>query len=170
MKLHLGCGRRRLEGWTNIDLRPDVNPDEVLDITNLTLIDDASAEIVYACHVLEHIPRPRVLPTLQEWRRVLKPGGTLRLAVPDLAAVAELYAQGVSSWRLVGLLHGRQDYAENTHYMAYDYEYLAWMLGEAGFYDIRRWNPDIVLPLGYDDYSRARIEGRSVSLNVEATA
>lgn len=170
MNLHLGCGCRRLDGFVHIDSRPEVEPDHVSDITNLTEIDDNTADLIYACHVLEHVPRSAVLPTLREWRRVLKPGGVLRVAVPDFAAVASLYHCGVSMWRLVGLLCGRQDYPENTHYMAYDYEYLAWTLGEAGFYDIRTWQPDIVLPLDYDDYSRAKIEGQCVSLNVEATA
>ena len=170
MKLHLGCGHRRLKGWTHIDSRQEVSPDHVLDVTNLHLIEDDSAEIIYACHVLEHIPRPQVLDTLREWRRVLKPGGVLRVSVPNLEAICDLYRGGVSAWRLMGLLHGRQDYPENTHYVTYDYEYLAWMLGEAGFYDICRWYPEDRLPPGYDDYSRAKINHRPVSLNVEATA
>jgi predicted SAM-dependent methyltransferase len=170
VKLHLGCGRRRLDGFVNIDSRASVKPDRVMDVTDLEGIEDDSASLIYACHVLEHIPRPDVQITLREWRRVLKAGGTLRVAVPDFDAVVSLRCVGVSMWRLVGLLCGRQDYPENTHYMVYNYEYLAWVLGEAGFYDIRTWQPDIVLPLDYDDYSRAKIEGQCVSLNVEATA
>ena len=170
MKLHLGCGTRRLTGWTHIDSRPEVKPDLVLDVTNLIGVNDNVAEEVYACHVLEHIPRPDVLPTLREWKRVLMPGGILRVAVPNFLSVHKLYGQNVPLWRLIGLLCGRQDYPENTHYMVYDYDYLAWMLAEAGFYDIKRWNPDAVLPADYDDYSKAKIDGRSVSLNVEGTA
>jgi predicted SAM-dependent methyltransferase len=171
MKLHLGCGRRRLEGYTNIDILPTVEPDIVGDITRLTEFEENSAGVIYASHVLEHIPRPFILDTLREWRRVLKPGGTLRVSVPDFMALAELYLyDGISMWRVVGPLVGRQDYPANTHYMIYDYEYLAWTLGEAGFYDIRRWSPERELPEGFDDYSKARIQGRLISLNLEATA
>ena len=73
-------------------------------------------------------------------------------------------------WRIIGPLAGRQDYPANTHYMVYDFEYLAWTLGGAGFYDIRRWYPAVVLPEDFDDYSKARINGRLISLNLEATA
>ena len=171
LKLHLGCGHRRLEGYTNIDILPAVGPDIVGDVTNLAELCDCSAEIIYACHVFEHIPKPQVLNTLREWRRVLRPGGILRMSVPDFMVLAELYLyDAISMWRIVGPLAGRQDYPANTHYMIYDYEYLAWTLGEAGFYDIRRWYPAVVLPDDFDDYSKARIQGRPISLNLEATA
>jgi len=169
-KLHLGCGTRKLEGWTSVDSRDDVGADVVVDVRDLGYWEPNSIEAIYACHVLEHIPRPELLQTLREWRRVLIPGGTLRISVPSFATIATLYHEGVSFWRLVGLLYGRQDYEGNAHFIGFDYEYLAWMLGEAGFYDIRQWMPDKVLPDGYDDYSRAKIDGYSVSLNVEATA
>jgi len=170
MRLHLGCGKRKLEGWLGVDSREEVEPNVCGDVRNLDLWDDDSVAAIYACHVLEHIPRPELPMTLCEWRRVLKPGGKLRISVPDFGAVVKLYQEGVSFWRLVGLLYGRQDYDGNTHHIGFDYEYLAWMLNEAGFYDIRTWSPMSWLPNGYDDYSMAKINGRMVSLNVEATA
>jgi len=171
MKLHLGCGRRRLKGYANIDILPTVEPDIVGDITRLETFEDDSASLIYASHVFEHIPRPFVLDTLREWRRVLKPGGILRVSVPDFMVLAELYLyDGISMWRVIGPLAGRQDYPANTHYMIYDYEYLAWTLGQAGFYDIQRWYPMSDLPVGFDDYSKAKINGRLISLNLEATA
>ena len=169
--LHLGCGTRRLPGYCGVDSRPEVEPDVVADVENLEQFEDGSAKIIYASHVLEHIPRPHVLTVLEEWRRVLMPGGTLRLAVPDFLVLAELYLyDGVSMWRVLGPLHGGQDYQANTHYVTYDYEYLAWTLGQAGYYDIRRWNPVAVHPPGYDDISLAKIDGKLISLCVEATA
>ncbi len=108
---------------------------------------------------------------LKEWRRVLAPGGTLRLSVPDFGKLAALYLNGnVSMWRLMGPLYGRQDYPENSHHACYDYEYLAWTLGEAGFYHLREWDPHAEHPFNYDDLSMASIDGDWISLNIEATA
>lgn len=169
--LHLGAGTRKLPGYTSVDIRPEVEPDIVADIETMEGFENASAEVIYAAHVLEHIPRLHTITVLEEWRRVLKPGGTLRLSVPDFMVLAELYLyDDVSMWRITGPLHGRQDYEANTHYVSFDYEYLAWMLGTAGYHDIRRWEPIAVHPIGYDDISLARIDERLISLNVEATA
>ena len=170
IKLHLGCGKRHLDGWQGVDISEDVGADVVCDVRHLDLWDRDEVGAIYACHVLEHIPRPELLATLREWRRVLKPGSKLRISVPDFGAVSKLYQEGVSFWRLVGLLYGRQNHEWNTHLIGFDFEYLAWLLGEAGFYDILKWSPMAWLPNGYDDYSLARINGKLVSLNVEATA
>jgi predicted SAM-dependent methyltransferase len=160
-----------LSGYVHVDSRAEVHPDVVADIQHLDKFPDGSADIIYCAHVLEHIPRPHILDVLEEWRRVLKPGGTLRLSVPDFFVLADLYLnEGVSMWRITGPLHGRQDYEANTHYITFDYEYLAWLLGTAGYHDIRRWQPAQVHPAGYDDISLARIDGRYISLNLEATA
>lgn len=171
LRLHLGAGARKLPGYTSVDIRPEVDPDIVADIERLDEFKNASAEVIYAAHVLEHIPRPHILTVLEEWRRVLRPGGTLRLSVPDFKVLAELYLyDDVSMWRITGPLHGRQDYEANTHYISFDYEYLAWMLGTAGYHDIRRWQPWVDHPTDYDDISLAKIDGEFISLNVEATA
>lgn len=177
MKLHLGCGKRHLDGYINIDSRADVGADVVCDVTDLSQYMDGCADVVYACHVLEHVPRNKTLDVLREWRRVLKPGGILRLAVPDFRALARLYRDDkVPLWRLIGPLVGRQDYPENTHYNIFDYDYLAWHLEQAGFYRVREWGPVTGLWYGddefniynLDDYSRAAVDGKPISLNVEA--
>ena len=168
MKLHLGCGRRYLPGWLNVDTRADVGADMVSNILNLDAIGDEEATIIYACHVLEHIPRSRLMDALKEWRRVLKPGGILRIAVPDFGALARLYTEGVPLWRIIGPVCGRQDYPQNTHYTVWDWDYLAWVLAEAGFHSVRPWCRPDDFPEGWDDYSRATIDGSPISLNMEA--
>lgn len=170
-RLHLGCGKRKLAGYTGVDSRECVHPDVVADVQDLCMFENSSAGIIYACHVLEHIPRPHVLDTLEEWRRVLKPGGLLRLSVPDFHVLAELYIyDAVSMWRLIGPLMGGQDYEGNAHHVAFDKEYLSWLLTEAGYIDIRTWQPHQIHPAGYDDFSKAKINGRYISLNLEAVA
>lgn len=170
-RLHLGCGNRKLDGWINVDVRDEVAPDIVATVRNLDPIDTDSVDTIYACHILEHVPRPELMETLREWRRVLKPGGTLRLSVPDFWTIAELYiAFQTPMWLLIGALYGRQDHEWNTHYQCFDFHYLSWMLTEAGFIDIRYWRPEDVHPEGWDDYSLATIDGQRISLNLEATA
>lgn len=170
MKLHLGCGERRPEGYTHIDALTRWRPDQAADALYLPCHDDVADEI-YFCHGLEHIPRLLVQQALAEWRRVMKLGGLLRLAVPDFEAIVTLYQQSrMPTLRILGLLYGRQDHEWNFHYSAYDYETLAWELQQAGYYDIEHWVPECVFPEGYDDYSYAKLDGICVSLNVVGKA
>lgn len=170
LKLHLGCNDKRLPGFVHVDARAEVHPDKVADVLELPF-DDQSVELIYFSHGLEHIGRHKVQEALAEWHRVLVQSGTLRLAMPDFAAVAGLYTdEHVHLIRLQGLLWGRQSYNGNTHYCGWDYETLAHLLSQAGFYNVKRWAPHRVLPAGYDDFSMCKINGVSVSLNVEALA
>ena len=167
-RVHIACGERRPPGYIHVDVREEVEPDIVCDVSDLPEhFQENSVHEFYWCHGLEHIPRPLQLSTLGLLKPLLKPGGILRLAVPDFQAMAGLYiAGGVQLQRLLGLLHGRQNYPENTHYCSYDYETLAWVLTKAGFIDVTRYNPWEMFPPDYDDYSKARINDICVSLNM----
>ncbi len=86
MKLNLGAGDERREGWVNVDLRADV-ADVVADVRHLPFYDCVAGEIV-AQDVLEHFSCDDTLAILKEWRRVLKPEGFLTLRVPNMHALA----------------------------------------------------------------------------------
>lgn len=170
VNLHLGCGSRFLDGYVHVDARADCHTDHVADVMALPF-DDDSAEIIYFSHGLEHIPRPKVLDALAEWRRVLVPGGILRLSMPDFEVISGLYHdEKVHLIRLQGMLWGKQNYNGNMHYCGWDYETLAHALARADFYSVKRWAPSRVLPPGFDDFSLAIINGISISLNIEALA
>lgn len=170
LKLHLGCGTRRLGGYVHIDSRKDVLPDICRDITDLSLYGMYEVNEIYACHVLEHMADP--VAALAEWNRVLMPHGKLYLSVPDFESLVACYNRGVHLDRLHGLLHGRQDYKENLHYHSWDYETLANLLRECGYYDVKTWFTGHYLPEDYHDISMALIytkrclAGIPVSLNV----
>jgi len=166
MKIHLGCGLRRLPGFVHVDPDEATQPDHIGSAKHVPL-DDDSADLIYFAHGLEHVPKADVPAAVAEFRRVLRPGGTLRLSVPDFAVLVELYFDGVRLTRL-GCINGGQDNAHDVHYAVYDYEHLACVLHE-DFYDIREWDPYEVHPLRFDDFSFAKINGRLISLNVEAT-
>ena len=89
--LNLGCGTRYHADWTNIDFKSsDKNVIEA-DLNRGIPYPDAHFDVVYHSHVLEHFARPDAERFLKECHRVLKPGGILRIAVPNLEPIAKNY-------------------------------------------------------------------------------
>lgn len=177
MKLHLGCGKKIIEGWTHIDVVDYPHIAIRHSIDSLPMIADWSAETIYACHVLEHFHRRDVVRVLKEWHRVLQPGGILRVAVPDFHAIALAHVMdGVPLAQLIGLLFGRQDYLYNVHFNVFDQGELDLVLKAAGFSSPRLYDWRQTEHAHVDDYSQAylphlqRETGRLMSLNMEAIA
>jgi len=71
MKLHLGCGPRFIPDYVHIDAVPHDHVDIVSTIDKLPFIEDASVDVIYNCHVLEHFQRAMATDVLREWYRVL---------------------------------------------------------------------------------------------------
>lgn len=82
LRLHVGAGRERLEGWVNIDIQDLPGVDVVADVTEG--LDFRNAEAVYAEHFLEHLRVDQGIDFLAECHRCLAPGGLLRLSTPNL--------------------------------------------------------------------------------------
>ena len=92
-RLHIG-GQEPRAGWEIFDVRPGPHVDHVGDALDLSRFADASFTEVYASHVLEHFDyKDELLSVLAEWHRVLRPGGVLRVSVPDLDILAHLLLQ-----------------------------------------------------------------------------
>lgn len=177
LKLHLGCGSKNIPGFFHVDILDAPHIDHRGPVDRLDFIPDNAAELIYACHVLEHFGRYAFRDVLQEWFRVLKPGGVLRLAVPDFAACAKIYyEQGLSDGLsgLVGLIAGGQRNEYDFHKMIYDEPFLSRALKETGFREVRRWDWRKTEHSQIDDYSQAflphldREKGLHMSLNLEA--
>ena len=83
MKLNLGVGKNRLEGYVGLDIRPEVNPDVLCDILQGLPYDDSSVEEVVALDFLEHIPIQSTIFVITEIWRVLEPGGIFKSSTPD---------------------------------------------------------------------------------------
>ncbi len=110
--LNLGCGARFHPEWTNVDLAPS-DPSVVRhDLLAPLPFADNTFDGVYHSHVLEHLPRDRAVPFLRECRRVLRPGATLRVAVPDLEELARLYLESVRRSR-----DGERDWQHNHDWL-----------------------------------------------------
>jgi ubiquinone/menaquinone biosynthesis C-methylase UbiE len=96
--LHVGCGPvppMQKEGWDEIrlDIDPAVKPDIVGSITSIPM-EDNSVDGVYSAHNLEHLYSHEVPVALKEFFRVLRKGGSVVIAVPDIHAVAVAVASG----------------------------------------------------------------------------
>jgi SAM-dependent methyltransferase len=91
--LNLGCGHRTHPAWSNVDLvarRPDVL---VADLSKGIPFPNEHFDGVYHSAMLEHLRRENVPQFMRECRRVLKPRGVLRIAVPDLENICRVYLQ-----------------------------------------------------------------------------
>lgn len=91
IKLNLGCDKFKLQGFTNIDINPEVNPDLVLDLNDLDKkFDPNSVDFIFAGHVLEHLPYANSLNLLKQCSKILKPFRMLMVVVPDYTKCMDL--------------------------------------------------------------------------------
>lgn len=82
MKLNLGCHVWKLDGFTNVDIDPKMNPDVLADVLKLPF-EDNSVDEIYAGHIIEHLNKKQSEEAIIEWKRVLKPGGIITITIPD---------------------------------------------------------------------------------------
>lgn len=83
MKINLGSGKRKMEGFINIDIQERVNPDLVCDVSKGLPYEDSTVEEIRAYDFLEHIPLGKTVGVIEEIWRVLKPGGIFESFTPD---------------------------------------------------------------------------------------
>ena len=173
MKLHLGCGKKYIEGFTHIDGIGYDHVDKVTDLKNLSFLKNESVELIYASHVIEHFGRNEINKVLLEWNRVLKRNGTLRLAVPDFEKIVHIYNAEGDIGLIKGLVCGRQDNKYNFHYNIFDFLSIKDLLEESGFKNIKKYDWRETEHANVDDFSQAYLphmdkeNGILMSLNVE---
>jgi predicted SAM-dependent methyltransferase len=147
LMLHVGSGSNRFEGWINIDLNTpeaDLNHDLRLPLP----FPDSCADYIHNEHFIEHLTIPEGLVFMRECFRVLKPGGVLRTATPDLRYVAFRY---FFNWKNQDWIHKygyewlqtpaemmNLVFREWEHKFIYDAEEMSRRLREAGFARIKR--------------------------------
>mgnify|MGYP000914503847 CR=1 FL=1 len=104
LKLNVGCGSVKFPGWVNIDIEP--NADLVVDLRNGLPLKDNTADFIYNEHFIEHLSFEDGEKAVKEFYRVLKGGGVLRIATPELNYIIEKY---VNDWK-------DQDWLSWPHY------------------------------------------------------
>lgn len=175
--LNIGCGWDAPDGWRNFDGSPTLRFERIPfvghiyvknakkfpasveygDIVKGLPIKDGSMEGVYASHVLEHLCRSDFYKALANIRRLLKPGGVLRLIVPDLLSrtkyylsMIELGEHGANDFLLESTLLGISEephskiasailaLGNSAHKWMWDDLAVEFALRESGFCKIRR--------------------------------
>ena len=154
-KLHLGAGPGSPPGWLSTDVTPLAETVVPLDATEAFPIADRTFDYVFSEHMIEHVPWQSGRAMLQECNRILKPGGTLRVATPDLAVLLGLYGgqRDPAGERYIRWIVDRcmaepraykaafvinNAFRSWGHQFLYDAELLEMALREAGFIGIRR--------------------------------
>jgi predicted SAM-dependent methyltransferase len=179
MKLHLGCGKRYLVGFTHIDIEKFDHIDFNSGIESLSFIESESVSEIYSSHSFEYFDQKQSVSVLAEWKRVLSPGGTLFLTVPDFASLIKIYSITGELDNVIGPLFGRWENTDTTiyHKTTWDQKSLISALEESGFNDVKAFDPVQYLrniDEEYDDYSLAFFphmdrSGIQVSLALSAT-
>jgi SAM-dependent methyltransferase len=169
--LHVGCGspspdkvHQRFRGpdWREVrlDIDPTVRPDIVASIVDLEPVDSTSVDAVWSSHNLEHVFAHEVPAVLASFLRVLRPGGTALITLPDLQAVAKqiavgkledtLYTSPAGPITPLDVVYGyRPSIAEGNEFMAHRTGFTAKTLGaklrSVGFVDVSVQRLDFAL-------------------------
>jgi len=100
--LHVGCGPKRAEqtpfanrGWHEIrvDIDESVHPDVIGTMIDMASIASSSVDAIFSSHNIEHLYPHEVPLALNEFLRVLRPGGFALITCPDLRSVCQLIAE-----------------------------------------------------------------------------
>lgn len=170
--VNLGCGVNTSKEFINVDTRSFPHTHYIHEVEELPMFEDRSVDLLYASHLLEHVDRMKLKKVLKEWKRVLKDGGILRLGVPDFDGLVEVYKEsGRDVEVVVNQLMG-QGAPHDDHHSIWNYAYAEKILKEAGFKEVRKWNPEEVDQHNFTDKTMRTfdIDGKkiNISLNIEA--
>jgi predicted O-linked N-acetylglucosamine transferase (SPINDLY family)/predicted SAM-dependent methyltransferase len=168
LRLHIG-GTEAKEGWKILNIQPGPKVDFVGDCTDLGQFADASVDEIYASHVLEHLGHQNALArALQEFHRILKPGGKAMISVPDFEILCRLFLDPRATLRerfhVMRFVFGGQMDEHDFHRVGLTHEFLQQLLSQAGFARVDRAG-DFGL---FQDTSATEYLGQRISLNVVA--
>jgi predicted SAM-dependent methyltransferase len=129
LKIEVGAGDKPgRDGWTTIDLTPHC--DVYWDLRNGLPFPDGSVSTIYSSHFFEHLAFPETQAFLEECKRVLAPGGTFSICVPNARIYLEAYVRGEQlpehffGYRPAYFASGRLDYVNYTAYMDGQHKYM----------------------------------------------
>ena len=135
LKLNLGAGGTEIPGFINLDRKTG---QEIYPLQ----YPDNSVDEIRASHVLEHFSHTQALAVLKDWVAKLRPGGMMKIAVPDFMWICEQYLAG-GAIPLQGYLMGGQVDDNDYHKCIFDRLSLHKAMADAGLERIRGWKGEI---------------------------
>jgi len=137
LKLNLGSGKIKLDGYENIDIK-DGRSAFPLDYDSETISE------IRASHILEHFGKHEIADVLRDWVDKLLPGGVLKIAVPNFKKIAEKYVGGSKTDHPIdSYIMGGQTDQNDFHRSIFDPHTLYAHLKNAGLVDISTWSSDL---------------------------
>lgn len=153
--LNLGCGNHYNRDWINMDISPGGPGVIACDLSRGIPAEDDSFDVVYHSHVIEHFRREDATGFMKECHRVLKPGGILRVATPDLEQICRIYLE-----RLESVRGGKSEYVHDYDWILLEmYDQTVRESGGGGMLGYLRQNP---IPNEAFVYRRIGEEGRNL--------
>ncbi len=146
VRLNWGCGLKPVPGWINSDIRHVDGVDLPCDILEGLPLPDCSIDYIVSIHALHDIVWMQLPRALEELRRVLKPGGALRLALPDMDRAIDAYLRKDGSYFYVPDEHARSVGSKfitqiiwyGSTRTPFTFDFVEELLGAAGFTNITR--------------------------------
>lgn len=144
LHLHLGCGPKYLPGFINVDGNLFRRHDLWLDLRNGLPFATDSVSSIYSSHVFEHFYPDELERLIAACHRVLRPGGGMRIVVPDMAAAVRAYLDGDERFfsdfpRPHASIGGKLSnllFCEGGHRQGLDFSYFNELLRGAGFAEV----------------------------------
>jgi len=101
-RLNLGCGGKKIDGYIDVDIIETPHTDEVFPMNKIPYTD-GSIEAIYSEHSLEHLSHNESREAIQEFGRVMKSGGELKLFIPDFEECCRKYVTSLNNELINGI-------------------------------------------------------------------
>ncbi len=141
VKFNFGAKDTSIDGYINLDIKSGHNLFEKLPYP------DNSVDEIRASHLIEHQPQSLLIPTLQEWIRILKPKGILKIAVPNYLFIHQEFDKAIKGQTYDTFtphyLMGSQSDKDDFHKSIFVPDSLRTLMEHCGLQDIKEWKSEI---------------------------